>query len=98
MKTDGGFFDTTPFCGHNGPGARWLSNGDLGMLGTGGTGGGTYTGLNFYVATPDGQWLVTTAGTGQNILAGQTVYGSAFDLASAITTSSCSSTWPGSPS
>ncbi len=84
VRTDGGFFDTTPFSGHNGPGARWLSNGDLGMLGTGGTGGGTYTGLNFYVATPTGQWLVTTAGTGQNILAGQTIQGSAFDLASAI--------------
>jgi hypothetical protein len=84
VKTDGGLFDTTPFSGHNGPGARWLSNGDLGMLGTGGTGGGTYTGLNFYVATPTGQWLVATAGTGQNVLAGQTIQGSAFDLANAI--------------
>jgi hypothetical protein len=82
VQSDGGFFDTTPFNGHNGSGARWMSNGDLGLLGGGGTGSGSYTGLNFYVATPNGQWLVETAGTGKNVLAGHTISGSAFDLAS----------------
>jgi hypothetical protein len=85
VQSDAGFFDTTPFAGHNGNGARWLSNGDLGVMGTGGTGnGGAYTGLNFYVATPAAQWLIETAGTGKNVLPGQTVLASAFDLAQAI--------------
>jgi hypothetical protein len=87
VQDDAGIFDTTPFSSHGngGGGMRWLSNGDFGALGSGGTGGGNYTGLNFYVATPDGQWLVETAGTGQNILAGQTIYGSAFDLEQSVT-------------
>ncbi|MGO9834927.1 MAG: hypothetical protein ACLP1X_11975 [Polyangiaceae bacterium] len=85
VQSDAGFFDTTPFGGHNGNGGRWLSNGDLGLLGSGGTGGGDYTGLNFYVATPNGQWLVETAGTGKNVLPGQTTSGSAFDLSSSVT-------------
>jgi hypothetical protein len=84
VESDAGFFDTTPFNGHNGNGGRWLSNGDLGLLGSGGTGGGNYTGLNFYVATPNGQWLVETAGTGKNVLPGQTILGSAFDLSSSV--------------
>jgi hypothetical protein len=86
LQSDGGFFDTTPFGGTNGSMARWLSNGDLGALGGGGTGGGagSSTGLNFYVATPSGQWLVETGGSGKNILPGQVVLGSAFDLAQAV--------------
>jgi hypothetical protein len=85
VQSDGGFFDTTPFNGHNGSGARWLSNGDLGALGSGGTGNSSgYTGLNFYVATPAGQWLVETAGTGNNVLPGQTIISSAFDLAEGV--------------
>lgn len=85
VQSDGGIFDTTPFGGRGNP-ARWLSNGDLGVLGTGGTGGSTTsTGLNFYVGTPDGQWLVETAGSGSNILAGQTILASGFDLSQAVT-------------
>jgi hypothetical protein len=82
---DAGFFDTTPLGGNNGPGGRWLSNGDFGIMGTGGTGGaGTYTGLNFYVGTPTGQWVIETAGTGQNVLPGHNVTNSAFDLLQAV--------------
>ena len=86
VQSDAGFFDTTPFNGRNGKFARWLSNGDLGVMGSGGTGGtsGNYTGLNFYVATPGAQWLVETAGSGKNVLPGKTVLGSAFDLAQAV--------------
>jgi hypothetical protein len=81
---DAGFFDTTPFGGNNGPGGRWLSNGDFAIMGSGGTGGGGYTGLNFYVGTANGQWIVQTAGTGQNVLPGHTVIASAFDLQQAV--------------
>jgi hypothetical protein len=84
VQSDGGLFDTTPFSGRSGPGARWLSNGEVGMMGGGGTGGGGYTGLNFYVATTAGQWLVETAGTGHNLLAGQTIAGSSFDLSQSV--------------
>jgi hypothetical protein len=89
VQSDAGFFDTTPFSGGNGQGARWMATmtgqefGAMGMGGTGG-GGGSYTGLNFYVATSDGQWLVEVAGTGNNLLAGRSTYGSSFDLSQAV--------------
>ncbi|MGH7440163.1 MAG: hypothetical protein ACRENE_31105, partial [Polyangiaceae bacterium] len=92
VQSDAGFFDTTPFGGGNGLGARWMtttSNGqEFGAIGTGGTGGsasGSSTGLNFYVGTAGGQWLVEVAGSGNNLLAGRTIYGSAFDLAQDVT-------------
>jgi hypothetical protein len=77
---DAGFFDTTPFGGDDGPGGRWLSNGAFAIMGAGGTGGTGYTGLNFYVGNTNAQWIIETAGTGQNVLAGQTIGVSAFDL------------------
>jgi hypothetical protein len=82
---DAGLFDTTTF-GNNGLGARWLSNGDFGTMGSGGTGGtgGGSNGLNFYVGNTSGQWIIETAGTGQNLLAGQTVISAGFDLAGAF--------------
>ncbi len=83
---DAGFFDTTPFNNQNGPGARWLSNGDFAVMGGGGTGStGSYSGINFYVATPGGQWIIETAGSGSNLFAGQTnIPTTAFDLSSAV--------------
>jgi hypothetical protein len=60
---------------------------EFGAIGTGGTGSnsGSSTGLNFYVGTAGGQWLIEVAGTGNNLLAGHTIYGSAFDLAQDFT-------------
>jgi hypothetical protein len=85
VQSDAGFFDTTPFGGGSGSGSHWLSNGDFAALGTGGTGNGSgYTGLNFYVGTASGQWIIETAGTGKNILAGQSILGQAFDLSQAV--------------
>jgi hypothetical protein len=86
-SNDAGFFDVTPFGNQNGgPGARWFSNGEFAVMGAGGTGGqSTSTGLNFYVATPDGRWLVEAAGSGSNVLVNQAIASSAFDYSSGFT-------------
>ena len=79
----GGGIDQLPF---NNGGARWIADGAyFAMLGGGGTGGpNTDTGLNFYVATLDGQWLINIGGNGKNLLSGQTILNSAFDLQQAF--------------
>ncbi len=51
------------------------------MRGAGGADVGTYTGLNFYVGTADGQWLIEIGGSGNNLLPGHTIFASGFDLA-----------------
>ncbi len=90
LQSDGGFFDTTPFSGGNGSGARWMTTmtgQEFAAMGTGGTGGGgstTYTGLNFYVAKTNAQWLIEIGGSGNNLLPGRTTYGSSFDLSTAV--------------
>jgi hypothetical protein len=90
VQSDGGFFDTTPFSGGGGNGARFMTTmtgQEFGAMGTGGTGasaGTTYTGLNFYVAKTNAQWLIEIAGSGNNLLPGRTTYGSSFDLSQAV--------------
>jgi len=89
VQSDGGLFDTTPFGGGNGVSARWMHTSmgqEFGTIGSGGTGGAvtSSTGLNFYVGTSSGQWLIETAGSGNNLLPGRTAYAASFDLSLAV--------------